>query len=116
MALTPTVPPLLARPIRPIALVEVALDKATDIISHPTPEYPAKALSRHLSGSGVYELQVLEETGEISSVTVITSTGYPILDSAAVSALKRWRLRAHTAVRVKVPISFNLKKHSTGGG
>src|SRR4029077_1376481 len=103
------VPPLLARPTRPTALVTVPLDKATDIISHPAPEYPAKARARHLSGTGVYELQVLEETGEISSVTVITSTGYPILDSAAVSALKRWRLRPHTAVRVKVPISFSLK-------
>src|ERR1700682_4094614 len=104
-AQTPTSPPLV---VRPTASVVISLDKATEILSHHTPDFPAEARARHLSGTGVYELEVLQETGEVSSVTVVSSTGYPILDHAAIKALKRWGLRPHTeVVRVKVPITFN---------
>jgi protein TonB len=95
-------------------VVVIPFDKAAEtMLSHPTPGYPAKARARHLSGTGVYELQV-EETGEVSSVTVISSTGYPILDSAAIKTLKQWRFRPHTTlVRVKVPITFSMPGKSS---
>jgi TonB family protein len=111
VAQTPTSPPLIARPTP--AVVVSPVEEAKLILSHPTPEYPAEARARQLSGTGLYELHVLVETGEVSSVTVISSTGYPILDDAAIQALKSWWLRPHTAIRVKVPITFKYKKDST---
>jgi TonB family protein len=102
-----TPPPTWSQP------VVIDSDKMSEIlVSHPTPEYPAEARARHLSGTGLFELQVLPETGEVTSVTVVTSTGYPVLDHAATKALKRWRVRPYTAVRMKLPITFDYKKHS----
>jgi periplasmic protein TonB len=107
-----TPPPLLARPApesRPTAvLTGDQVWKFT--LSHPTPAYPAQARRRHLGGTGLYELKV-GETGEVASVTVVTSAGSSILDDAAVSALKQWRFRAHTTLtRVKLPITFTPPK------
>ena len=115
-AQTSTPPPLLARPVQPTpAVVVIPFDKAAkDMLSCPTPEYPVEARARHLSGRGVFELEVLPETGEVSSVTVVSSTGYPILDHSAIKALRRWRFRPHTAPnRVKLPITFSYKKDSS---
>jgi len=107
-----TPPAFLARPspeIRPTAVVSGdQVWKFT--VSHPTPAYPAEARRRRLGGTGIYELKV-EETGEVGSVTVVTSAGSSILDDAAVSALKQWRFRAHTPLtRVKLPITFKPPK------
>jgi len=75
-------------------------------ISHPTPDYPAQARAQHLSGTGVFELQVSPETGEVTSVTVASSTGHPILDRAAIKTLKHWKFRPQTVTHVKLPITF----------
>ena len=105
-----TPPPLLTRPPESQSVV-VTGDQAWKIaISHPAPDYPIEARRRHLVGSGVYQAKV-DEYGDVDSVTIITSTGYPILDNAAVKALKKWRFRAHTGLtRIKVPIKFSIPK------
>ena len=109
-----TPPPFLARP--PTASVVVTGDKMwKNIISHPTPEFPSEARRRHLSGTGVFEMDIGWETGKVSSVTVLSSTGYPILDHAAVKTLKLWTFRPHTISGVKMPITFRLSKKSTDG-
>ena len=109
-AQSPSPPPLLARPspeIRPTAvLTGDQVWKFT--ISHPTPDYPIQARRRHLTRTGIYELRV-EDSGEVSAVTVVSSAGYPILDQAAIKGLKRWRFRPHTTlVCAKVPITFSM--------
>jgi TonB family protein len=76
-------------------------------ISHPTPRYPDRARHDHLSGTGIFELQVRAETGEVTAVSVLSSTGHSILDSAAIQTLKRWRFRPHIVNRVKIPITFS---------
>jgi len=109
-----TPPPLLARPspeVTPSVTVK-GEDCWKFAISHPAPEYPIEARRRHLSGVGVFELQ-LEDSGEVRAVTVISSTGYSILDRAAVRALKCWKFRPHVFSRVKLPITFSLRKKSS---
>jgi periplasmic protein TonB len=111
-AQSPSPPPLLSRPsteTRPTAVL--AGDQVWKFtISHPTPDYPIQARRRHLTGTGIYELRV-EDSGEVSSVTVLSRAGYPILDDAAIKGLKRWRFRPHTTlVRAKVPITFSMPR------
>jgi TonB family protein len=81
-------------------------------LSHPAPEYPIEARRRRQTGRGVFELSVSESTGEVSSVAVITSTGYPVLDRAAIESLKNWKFKAHTVIRVKVPVTFSMPSKS----
>jgi TonB family protein len=95
------------KPMTPPEPLTIPAEKVAEVaISHPTPEYPAQARAQRLSGTGVFELQVSLETGEVTSVTVATSTGHSVLDRAATKTLKRWKFRPHTVTRVKLPITF----------
>lgn len=58
----------------------------------PNPEYPLQA--RRNNWEGVAVLKILIETdGFVRKVTVLQSSGYELLDRAAVKAVKRWRYR-----------------------
>ncbi len=59
----------------------------------PRPEYPVQAGARHLSGRGLFTVLVTSQTGIVKDVQIEQSTGSPILDSAAISALKQWRFK-----------------------
>src|ERR1700736_3630923 len=88
-----TPPPLLARPPEPVThTVTVTGEEAWKVaISHPTPRYPNEARRHHITGRGVYHLHVSYETGDVTSVEILTSTGHRILDDSAVATLKRWK-------------------------
>src|SRR2546423_15029188 len=60
------------------------------------PNYPMEARGRHQSGSGIFILHVDLKTGKVASVTVQKSTGYKLLDDAAVTACTHWPFRPNT--------------------
>jgi len=105
-----TAPPLLARPPEPPThTVTVDSEEFVKIaLSHPTPQYPIEARRRRITGKGLYHLHVSVDTGEVTSVDVLTTTGHRILDRAAVAALKQWKFRPHALVGLKVPITFSM--------
>lgn len=78
------------------------------------PPYPS--VSRRLGETGKVVLQVeLDETGRVSAAKVITSSGHPRLDAAALAAVKTWRCqpaqREGQAVRALAlqPFEFTLE-------
>lgn len=80
----------------------------------PNPEYPLQA--RRNNWEGVTVLKILIETdGLVKNVTVLQSSGYEILDRAAVKAVKRWRYRPASvngvavAKQAQVRINFVLE-------
>lgn len=57
------------------------------------PPYPS--VSRRLGETGKVVLRVeLDETGRVSAAKVITSSGHPRLDEAALAAVRTWRCQA----------------------
>src|SRR5438874_7700922 len=104
-----TPPPLLERlPDPPTHSVTVTGEERWKVaISHPTPKYPSEARRRHITGKGFFHLHVSRETGDVTSVEILESTGHRILDDAAVETLKRWKFRPHTVIGIKVPINFS---------
>jgi len=74
----------------------------------PRPQYPYEARSRHVTGSGVIVADVDAASGNVTSASVATSTGSPILDSAATSAFRQWRFRPGTVSKVRIPITFTM--------
>lgn len=80
---------------------------------NPKPKYPSIARSRGWEGKVVLNVHV-SASGESESVSVIQSSGYEVLDDAAVAAVEGWRFvpakRGDTAVAstVHVPINFKL--------
>ena len=74
----------------------------------PRPQYPYEARSRHVTGSGVIVAQVDAASGNVTSCSVSSSTGSPILDNAATSAFRQWRFRPGTVSKVNIPITFTM--------
>jgi TonB family protein len=104
-----TPPPLLARPVTPTAVVTATIDDASKVaVFHPTPLYPAAARQHHITGKGVFHVHVSYETGDVTSIEIVTSTGHRLLDDSVVATFKRWKFRPHTVIGVKVPITFSM--------
>lgn len=82
--------------------------------SNPPPPYPSTARRRGWEGK-VMLLVTVSARGEVSKVAVKRSSGYRILDRAAVDAVYRWQFQAAqkngraVAGNVMVPIHFSIK-------
>jgi periplasmic protein TonB len=73
----------------------------------PRPQYPYEARSRHVTGSGVCVVDV-DPSGSVSSASMASSIGNPILDNAATSAFRQWRFKPGSVSKVKIPITFTM--------
>ncbi len=58
---------------------------------------------------------LINVSGRVNALRVVTSSGHRILDQAALSAVRKWRFEPGTedgekkAMWVKIPINFDLK-------
>ncbi len=81
---------------------------------NPPPRYPVLARQRRYTGTVILEVLV-DGKGGASEVRVVRSSGYSLLDEAALAAVRRWQFAPGTeggrptAMRVKVPIRFRLQ-------
>jgi len=73
----------------------------------PRPQYPYEARSRHVMGSGVCVVEV-GPSGSVTSASMASSIGNPILDNAALSAFRQWRFKPGSVSKVKIPITFTM--------
>ncbi|SDE62523.1 energy transducer TonB [Sporomusa acidovorans] len=77
------------------------------------PEYPYEARKKHLEGKVLLKMTISNE-GIVSDAEVIESSGYDILDEAAINGVKEWRFipakenGEAIAVKVVMPITFKL--------
>jgi TonB family protein len=75
------------------------------------PDYPYFARSRHMEGTGVFQLHIRAD-GTVSSVDTIQSTGYFELDEVSIGAFSKWRFRPLSRpTKVKMPITFSVHRH-----
>jgi TonB family protein len=79
-------------------------------VFRPHPEYPREARARHITGEGMFGVEISLSTGRVNSVRIIHSTGSAILDKAAIQALKNWRFRPNTFRQARVPINFTMDR------
>lgn len=87
-----------------------------DAVFAPHPQYPYGAASRDpvtwtrdIQGDGLYRLDVDLNTGRVSQVTIIKSTGSAKLDGASTSAFKRWVFRRGTWKEIIMPTAVRKK-------
>ncbi len=78
------------------------------------PSYPRKA--RRLGYEGIVMLKVLiDEAGRVDDLTVFESSGYAVLDRAAISAVRKWLFEPGTEGGIKkkmwvqIPVHFQLE-------
>jgi TonB family protein len=89
------------------AAISTSRGKAVAIYA-PRPDYPIEARERHLTGSGIALLKVDQKTGYVTAGRMLKSTGYVILDNAALSAFKRWRFKPGKVRQVRIPIHYTI--------
>ena len=79
-----------------------------DILTRFQPVYPLA--SRRRGEQGEARLLVrLGPDGDILSVEVAASSGYPLLDASALAAVKRWVFSPRTPKELIVPVIFRLE-------
>jgi protein TonB len=80
---------------------------------NPAPEYPIASRRRREEGIVLVKVTV-EASGVPSAISLATSSGYPLLDAAAIDAVRRWTFDPARAAGVPVsslvtvPVRFSL--------
>ncbi len=74
----------------------------------PKPVYRAEWAKQRLTGKGVVLVTIDKQTGNVTGAKMLTSTGNPQLDGAALQAYSQWRFDPRTVVvpQLKLPIEF----------
>ena len=81
---------------------------------NPPPQYPRQARRRGLEGVVLLDV-LIEISGRVANLRLFSSSGHPLLDRAALKAVRRWRFTPGTIggreqeMWVTVPIRFQLK-------
>ncbi|MBR9728364.1 energy transducer TonB [Shewanella intestini] len=90
----------------------IALQKPTFSAPPSQPNYPRKARKRGFEGTATVEV-MFNQMGEQLSLTLVNSSGYSLLDAAAIDAVEKWQFAAPSpqtafAYTVRVPVKFAL--------
>lgn len=81
---------------------------------NPKPLYPREAKKKGYEGEVLLRVEVLPDGG-VGEIEVRRSSGHPILDRSAISAVKQWKFipakkgETPVTVRVNIPIAFQLR-------
>lgn len=84
-----------------------------NILHQEKPRYPRMAKRRNQQGIVILDI-VVDEEGLPEAIKILTSSGYPSLDKAAVASVKHWRFkpeRRHNQrvkSQVHVPVNFQI--------
>jgi protein TonB len=117
---TVTTAPVISAPPPPPPPTVEKVEKGTQpragagYLNNPPPVYPDIAMDNGWEGKVLMKVHVLA-SGKPDSVTVVKSSGKPVLDSEAVRTVKKWSFvpakRGSTPIDgwVTIPISFNLQ-------
>jgi protein TonB len=91
-----------------------ALVYAAPVLGNQSPKYPYAARRRGIEGKVVIEA-VVDRAGTVATAEVAVSSGYRLLDRAALSAVKRWvfhparRRGRAVGATIAIPITFALE-------
>jgi protein TonB len=107
LASAPDAPPGPPHLPHPAPAIDVATTPAhpDDNSTNPPPDYPQLSRDRGEEGEVVLSIHVLAD-GLPSSVSIATSSGYPMLDDAARDAVLRWHFAP--ALRSGGPVDWDL--------
>jgi protein TonB len=91
----------------------ISILAAPDYRKNPEPDYPPLARRRHQQGLVTLAVKVNTQ-GRVAEVKVKTSSGFPILDEAALQAVRAWEFQPAriglmaVESEIEVPVRFRL--------
>lgn len=87
---------------------------AASYLNNPPPRYPEKSRLKNHEGTVLLDVRVTAE-GKPKNVSVLRSSGYSLLDRAALDAVRQWmfvparRGSENIEANVEVPVKFQIK-------
>jgi TonB family protein len=84
----------------------VAQQPPPKAIYTPKPVYRPEWAKQGLAGKGVVLVTIDQQTGKVTGVRMLQSTGNKQLDGAALEAYSQWRFQPGSGSQVKIPIEF----------
>jgi len=75
-------------------------------LSGIAPIYPNEARAKGLTGSCVVNVRIDPRTGFVTSASILKSTGYDVLDRAALDAVRQWHFKPQAKTTAEIPIRF----------
>ena len=72
------------------------------------PNYPYLDRTLRHTGTGLFRITIDVQSGTVSNVTVLKSTGFKSLDSSTLASLRTWRWKPGTWKIVELPVTFTL--------
>ena len=81
---------------------------------NPPPPYPPMARRRGYEGT-VLLVVLVEKQGTVKDLRVLRTSGYPVLDQAALDAVRKWRFEPGrkgeepVEMWVNIPVRFQLE-------
>lgn len=85
------------------------------VLNNPAPTYPELARQKGWEGRAIVRVEV-SPAGYATKVTIARSSGFGVLDQAALRAVKKWRFQPRTIAGqpapglVEVPVNFGLDR------
>jgi TonB family protein len=80
-----------------------------DLIKAVAPDYPDRDRILRHEGFGLFQLTLDLNTGGVTKATVIKSTGFPALDTAAVGSLRQWRWKPGKWKQIEITVGFSTE-------
>ena len=87
-----------------------------DRVKFVQPNYPTEVRARHIQGTGRFRSALDVNTGSVTNVAVVRSTGFTVLDDSTVRAIHLWRWRPGRWKEIDIPVAFTLGPHGRYGG
>jgi periplasmic protein TonB len=97
------------------AMAVTTVSRKVEYIYNPPPDYPPRARRLGLEGEVLVRTRVLEN-GECGELVLGQSSGYALLDQAALEAVRTWRFRParrddeEIVSWVEIPVRFRLER------
>lgn len=76
-------------------------------------KYPYMERAHHHTGSGVFRMGLDLQSGSVTNVVVLKSTGFERLDREAVAALSQWRWKPGKWRQIDLPVTFTIGQPPT---
>jgi TonB family protein len=70
------------------------------------PVAPIDTRMHGIGGAGHFQLTIDPNTGRVTDIKIVKTTGDRRLDEASIKALRQWRFAPHTESTITVPVTF----------
>jgi TonB family protein len=80
----------------------------------PTPSYPTAARFENMQSWGIYQFIIDFETGRVTDVKVLQTSGSGKLDDPIVATFRKWLFYPHTMQTVTVRFGFQFNRQGKG--